>query len=87
VSAPLRFSCRIASIQPPPGHAFDRGELVAAIEAELALLLADDSGGIAESRPLAGGDVEAAVPLSAGAAGRAVARYIAGRLHAPGGVR
>jgi hypothetical protein len=86
VSSPLRLTCRIDSIQPPPGHAFDRGKLVAAIEAELALLLAG-SGGIAASRPVAGGDIEAAIPVSAGAAGRAVARHIARELQATGGAR
>ena len=88
MSAPGRIVCRIASVEPPPGHAFDRAALVAAIETELALLLDREPlpAGPAPA-PVAGDDVPTTVPASVESAGRDIARHIHRRLTAAGRTR
>jgi hypothetical protein len=72
---------RIAAIEPPAGHAFDRAALAAAIEQRLAVLLAGaplDAAAAPAALPAA--QVAVALPASAAAAGAAVAEDIHRRL-------
>jgi hypothetical protein len=87
VSAPQRIACRIAAVQPPPGHAFDRAALTAAIETELARLLADQPIAAASGPVVvSGGEVPTALPAGSAAAGRAIARHIHRQLRTPRGL-